>query len=125
MLCKNCGTPNVEGAVKCLQCGQVLDLIQSGNFQMPTMQERINNWLIPAIFTTVCCCLPFGIVAIIFAAQVNSKLQAGDYNGAKTSADKAKFWTILGIALGLVFVVIYSLFGMIAGFSNGFFKATM
>lgn len=117
MLCKKCGTPNIETAVKCVQCGQILDHFhnqQTVNIQPP----KINNWLIPAIFTTACCCLPFGIPAIIFAAQVNSKIQSGDYAGAQISADRAKFWTILGIALGLVFFVIYSVVGLMTGFSN-------
>jgi len=117
MLCKNCGTPNQEGAVKCIQCGQVLDFSQP-NVSQPGFQPRISNWLIQAIFTTACCCLPFGIAGIVYAAQVNGKIQAGDYSGAQQSADKAKFWTILGIAIGLLFGLIYGVIGAISGFSS-------
>src|SRR5690242_9892722 len=36
------------------------------------------NHLVWSILTTLFCCLPLGIVSIIFAAQVNGKWQAGD-----------------------------------------------
>ena len=40
------------------------------------------NYLVWAILTTIFCCLPFGIVSIVFAAQVNGKYAGGDYAGA-------------------------------------------
>jgi hypothetical protein len=51
---------------------------------------------------TACCCLPFGIAAIVFAAQVNSKLAAGDVPGAMESSRKAKMWCWIAFGLGLV-----------------------
>ena len=49
------------------------------------------NWLVEAILVTLLCCLPFGVVGIIFAAQVNTKQQAGDSEGAeKARRDAAK-----------------------------------
>lgn len=65
-------------------------------------QEKINNYLVPAIISTVCCCIPCGIVSIIFATQVNTKLNAGDIAGAKSAAGKAKMWMFIGVGLGLV-----------------------
>src|SRR5262249_40218583 len=37
------------------------------------------NYLVPSILVTLCCCLIGGIIAIVHAAQVNSKWAAGDY----------------------------------------------
>lgn len=65
-------------------------------------QEKINNYLVPAIISTLCCCLPLGIVAIVFAAQVNTKLSSGDVAGAKDCAGKAKMFTFIAVGLGLV-----------------------
>src|SRR5688572_21843187 len=39
-----------------------------------TVPSDIPNYLWQAILCTLCCCLPAGIPAIIFAAQVNTKL---------------------------------------------------
>jgi hypothetical protein len=70
----------------------------------PTFQPRqhVPSYLVPAIFSTICCCLPFGIVAIVFAAQVNTKLQAGDMRGALEASEKAKIWFWVAVACGLI-----------------------
>jgi hypothetical protein len=67
---------------------------------------RIQNYLVPAILATLLCFLPTGIAAIVFASQVNSKLSAGDYAGAKKASDNAKLWTIVSVVVGLVLVVL-------------------
>lgn len=64
-----------------------------------------NNWLVPSILATIFCCLPFGIVGIVFAAQVNSKWAGGDVAGANDSAAKAKLWTLLSAGVGVALVV--------------------
>ena len=63
-------------------------------------------WAILSIF----CCQPFGIVAIIFAAQVNSKLAMGDYQGALDSSNKAKTWAL--VALGCWVFVAFAWVGL-------------
>lgn len=61
-----------------------------------------SNYLVPAILVTLFCCLPFGIAAIIFAAQVDGKHAAGDFAGAQKSSDNAKMWTWIAFGVGLV-----------------------
>jgi hypothetical protein len=65
------------------------------------------NYLVWAILTTVLCCLPLGIVSIVFSAQVNSKWAAGDFAGAQGSAAKAKSFAIWSAVVGAVLVVVY------------------
>ena len=65
------------------------------------------NYLVWAILSTVLCCLPLGIVSIVFATQVNSKWAAGDVAGAQDSARKAKNFAIWGAVIGLVVSVVY------------------
>src|SRR5438046_3002438 len=43
-----------------------------------TAQPPIPNYLIQAILCTILCCPPFGIPAIVFAAQVNGRVARGD-----------------------------------------------
>ena len=45
----------------------------------PQMMPKPDNNLVLAIFSTVCCCLPLGIVAIIKACSVNTLYAAGNY----------------------------------------------
>ncbi|MFP6888022.1 MAG: CD225/dispanin family protein [Opitutales bacterium] len=63
-----------------------------------------------AVLATLCCCQPLGVVAIVYATQVDSKYSAGDYNGAQQSAEKAKSWCWIafgsGLALGFLFGIL-------------------
>ncbi|MEP0814838.1 MAG: CD225/dispanin family protein [bacterium] len=63
---------------------------------------QVKNWLVEAIIATICCCVPLGVVSIIFAAQVNTKLAQGDYAGAVSSSNNARLFFILALVLGLI-----------------------
>ena len=69
----------------------------------------VPNYLIPAIISLFCC-LPLGVVGVIFAAQVNGKVAAGDTAGALDASKKAKLFSFIAIGLGLVGAVCYVLF---------------
>jgi hypothetical protein len=60
------------------------------------------------------CCVPFGIPAIVFAAQVNGKLAAGDYEGAVETSKKAKRWCWVSFLVGLGFGFLYFIFAIIS-----------
>ena len=77
----------------------------------------VPNYLVPAIISLFCC-LPLGVVAVIFAAQVNGKVAAGDTAGALDAAKKAKLFSYISIGLGLVGGVIYALM-MLLGLGMG------
>ncbi|MCX7886492.1 MAG: CD225/dispanin family protein [Verrucomicrobiae bacterium] len=74
----------------------------------PTAPAYVPNYLAQAILVTLCCCWPFGILAIVFAAQVNSKLRAGDLVGAQEASRRAKMWCWISFGLG-IFVWVISL----------------
>lgn len=64
------------------------------------------NFLVPAVLSTLCCCIPLGIVAIIKASKVDGLYAAGDYAGAEKAAGDAKMWTLIAAGLGLVAQVV-------------------
>jgi hypothetical protein len=80
------------------------------------MSQPPNNFLPWAIASTLLCCVPAGIVAIVFASQVNGKWRAGDFQGAMVASNRAKTWAIVSAAIGLVGIV--ALFALTA-FSAG------
>ncbi|NOY95786.1 MAG: CD225/dispanin family protein [Chlorobi bacterium] len=93
--------------------------------------ERINpqgpppNYLLWAILTTVLCCLPFGIVSIVFAAQVNSKWDAGDYEGAERASKNARTWAWVSFLVALAGMLIWCIMvalGITAGIWAGAFN---
>lgn len=74
----------------------------------------VPNYLIPAILSLFCC-MPLGVVAVIFAAQVNGKVAAGDIAGAMDSSKKAKMFSFIALGLGLLLIVCYVLFIVLIG----------
>ncbi|XP_071851760.1 proline-rich transmembrane protein 1-like [Apostichopus japonicus] len=77
-------------------------------------QLQPNDYLTLAIFATLCCCLPLGIVALIKAGEVRSKFSDGDMAGASESSKAAKKWGIWGVIAGIamwvlavVFLIVY------------------
>src|SRR5215203_5266039 len=121
--CPNCGTSNLDTASICANCGRPLATTTphsytpppppssqtsytpprppgGGSFGAPPPGEAIPNYLIQSIVVTLCCCLPLGVVAIVFAAQVNSKLAAGDIAGAREASAKAKMFCWIALGLG-------------------------
>ena len=96
MYCTLCGAPRSDDAIACPNCGQAVRTVPAA--------PALSNWIIPAVVATLCCCPPFGIVALIFSAQVNSKLAAGDVAGAQRASKNARIWTIVAfIAAALLF----------------------
>ena len=59
-----------------------------------------------AIATLILCFWPTGIVAVVYASQVGSKLSRGDVAGAQESSRKAKIWCWVTFAIGVAWVVI-------------------
>ncbi|MEO8365669.1 MAG: CD225/dispanin family protein [Pseudoxanthomonas sp.] len=81
----------------------------------PAAPGSIPNHLAWAIIATVfslclCCGIPgliTGIIAIVFSAQVNSKLNAGDVEGARRASNTARIlcWVTTACAvIGLLWV---------------------
>jgi hypothetical protein len=97
------------------------DTTQSGSTQSMfgnTMNEqpaKPDNYLVMAIVATVlglCSCLGLilGIVAIVFATQVDSKYNLGDYMGAQSASKNAKLFSIIALVvdgLGIIFSIVY------------------
>ena len=120
MYCPNCGAENSEDATYCANCGNELHRIETSSEDVPlppqggmqtsydsqSSQADVPNYLVQAILTTVFCCLPLGIVSIVYAAQVNGKVAAGDRAGALESSRNARLWAWISFGAGLVLVVL-------------------
>ncbi len=76
---------------------------------------NIPNYLVFAILTTVFCCLPAGVVSIVYAAQVNGKIQAGDIAGAMASSKNAKMWAMISAGLGVLWGIIIVIYVVVVG----------
>lgn len=75
--------------------------------------KKPDSYLVESILATIFCCLPLGVVGIVFAAQVNSLYNSGDIEGANQASAKAKSWTNSSFWVGIVIGALY-FFGAIA-----------
>lgn len=136
--CPHCGGTQsqqiAENTYKCLYCNSTFNGVpmqQSMTNQVSPQQSyvgqtasyvqkpaRPGNNMFFAIFTTLCCCLPTGIYAIVKASSVNSLYDSGRYNEAVAAANTAKKWCWIGLVCGLVSEIIYivlQMLGVLAG----------
>lgn len=84
--------------------------------------QAVSNYLVWSILSTVFCCLPGGIVAIIYSCKVNTAIELGNYVMAQEASKKAKMWNIISLCVGLVTTLVYGLIMLIPtimGLSQG------
>ena len=68
-----------------------------------------DNYLAWAIVSTILCCLPFGIVAIVYASQVDTYWFAGDHEAARRSSKRARTWTWVSVGVAAFCWLVYLL----------------
>ena len=141
MYCPNCGAESDESAKFCRSCGRALSggTVSPSNVdtfdatQADAEQRRgagtapygavphIPNYLVQAILVTIFCCLPAGIVSIVYAARVNGKIAAGDTAGAREASQNAKTWAWISFGVGLAVGVLWVL-PVVGGMGSAFFE---
>ena len=92
------------------------------NNQSGFIPAKPDNNMLWAILSTVCCCLPFGIVSIVYAAKVNGLYLAKQYDAANQAAEQAKKWAIISAVVGFAASALYCIvmfgFGMLGALAG-------
>ncbi|MBK9577416.1 MAG: CD225/dispanin family protein [Fibrobacterota bacterium] len=101
MICPKCGSLNDDGAIRCIECKEVLRLDVSGN-------EEVPNYMVQSVLVTLFCCMPLGVMAIVSATKANELAKKGEVDEALAAADKAKTYLRMSFGVGLVFTLIYA-----------------
>ena len=113
MQCPKCQAQVADDAQFCPVCGSAVRSVAAAvpplAAAVPPAQApvTVNTWLIPSILVTLCCCLPLGIVSIVFAAKANSCVGQGDLAGAQDAAAKAKMWFWIALVCGFFASIIW------------------
>jgi hypothetical protein len=76
--------------------------------------QRPANYLVFAILVTCFCCLPLGVVGIVYSVQVESRYNVRDFAGAANASAKAKNFSIAALIAGGVIGMIYVLIAIFA-----------
>ena len=61
-----------------------------------------------SILATVLCCMPFGVVGIVYSALAMARHGSGDYVTSDRYAGNAKTWNWVAFGVGLVVTVIWT-----------------
>ena len=76
--------------------------------------QKPDNWLVWAILSTVLCCLPLGVVSIIYATKVDNLWNAGQYAEAEKASGTARLFCFLSLGGGVLALII----GIISGVAS-------
>jgi hypothetical protein len=128
MYCSQCGRKIDAEAAYCPHCGRPVGSLAGPGVPAQTPPSapaaraqgnvpRIPSHLTEAILVTIFCCMPFGIVAIVYAAQVNGRLEAGDVAGARSASRTAGNWCWASFWSAVALGVIWGFFALI-GIAN-------
>ena len=86
-------------------------------FNQPTDPNAVppmpDTYLVWAILSTICCCIPFGAIAIIYSSKVSPAYYRGDYDAALDASSKAQLWVIISFVAGLISAPFSVLFSML------------
>jgi len=97
---------------------------QQPNYYQPNYAQgqrpmKPDNYLVWAILSTLFCCLPLGIVSIIYAAKVDGLYNSGDYAGAQDASKKAKNFAMWGAIISAIAIILYIILVVALGVGAG------
>ncbi len=75
-------------------------------------QPKPNNNMAIAVVCALLCCMPLGVVGIVYAGKVNKLYNEGNVTEAQEYADKAKKISTIGIIVGFVVNIIVIILNM-------------
>lgn len=97
-----------QGYRKGLQEGMKLDKETDTSKCPPTN-------LVWAILSTILCCLPIGIVAIVYASKVTGHFYRNEYLKAKKASDRAMYWSLASLITWMVTQPILTALSFLSG----------
>ena len=101
IFCPNCGRQIPEISNTCPYCRKQL---------IPAIKQPIETHLVEAILVTILCCMPLGVVSIVYAAQVASLANSGNIMAARQASQNAHKWVMISLWIGLSIGIIFEIF---------------
>ncbi len=101
MYCSKCGARNADGAVRCDICGAALRREVQQAVPVGAVDPAPTTNLVLSILVTLFCCMPFGVVGIVYSAMAMGRANSGDYQGALRASGQARTWIWIAFGLGL------------------------
>ncbi|MDY4044172.1 MAG: CD225/dispanin family protein [Marinifilaceae bacterium] len=80
------------------------------------METKPDNLLVWSILTTVLCCLPLGVVAIVYSSKVDNLWNSGQHEEAYNAAKNAKTFCLISLGTGVLFYILSIALGFMSAF---------
>lgn len=96
--------------------------INPASFQQQNndLGPKPDSHLVWAILITLFCCMPLGIVSIVYSTKVDSYWAMGKQMEAQEASNKAKSFAVWGAVLGGIGLVLEFFLGLFAGVMENF-----
>lgn len=75
-------------------------------------------WLILNIIATLCCCLPTGVAGLVLAIVANTSYQNNDMENYQSKMKASKILFGVSIGIGVIIVIAYVIFAVVAAGSG-------
>lgn len=85
-----------------------------GSYSQNAPFSKPDSNLVWAILSTILCCIPTGVYAIICASKVDGLWNQGFFDEAKRMSRQAWVWSLVGAGVNVVFMIVYIAFIVIA-----------
>ena len=94
----------------CQKCG--IDLGESQESLCPECKEKslqleIKDYTVYSVLSMVFCCVPFGVVSLIYSSKSAQLVKDGKTSEAMEMSQKAKTWAIAAAITGFILTLIY------------------
>ena len=86
----------------------------------PGAGTQVPDYFVPAIISTLCCCLPAGIASIVYSSKARSNRDMGNIPAALEASKQAKMWLIIAVVAGLAVGGIYFVAMAMGGSDSGY-----
>ena len=94
---------NIEGII---DAAVIASNVSSSSNNINASSEQVPSNLVWGILSTLCCCLPLGIVSIVYASKVEGYVIAGDIEKAKENSKKAAMWAWISFGVMILLAII-------------------
>ncbi len=107
---------NIEGII---DAAVIASNVSSSSNNINASSEQVPSNLVWGILSTLCCCLPLGIVSIVYASKVEGYVFAGDIETAKENSKKAAMWAWISFGVSIAGGIIWFIIGAVSGGLEG------
>lgn len=76
------------------------------------------TWLLESILVTIFCCMPAGVVGLIYAVQVRDMITLNRLELAYKYSSQARVWTIVSFSIGIVLLIVWLLLLLLGVFAG-------